>query len=178
MKRRLLAVVVAMITAVAGTAGAGNSLSAPAAATVTVNGAVGYQKIDGFGFSEFFGRGAIMHGSQGLSDQKQKEVLDLLLSRSSGAGLSILRLGIASGSGSIQPVNPGGPNAKPRYVWKGNDDGQVWLAQQAKAYGVNRFYADAWSAPGYMKTNGTDTNGGTLCGLSGAICASGDWRRA
>lgn len=176
MKSRLLAVMAAMITAVAGTAAI--EPPAPAAATVTVNGSTEYQKIDGFGFSEFFGRSAIMRGSQGLSAQKQQEVLDLLLSRSTGAGLSILRLGIASGSGSIQPVNPGGPNATPRYVWNGNDDGQVWLAQQAKTYGVNRFYADAWSAPGYMKTNGSDTNGGTLCGLSGASCAGGDWRRA
>lgn len=37
---------------------------------------------------------------------------------------------------------------------------------------------DAWSAPGYMKTNGRDTNGGTLCGLPGAPRASGDWRQA
>jgi glucuronoarabinoxylan endo-1,4-beta-xylanase len=144
----------------------------------TIDGAIRHQRIDGFGFSEHFGRGKIMRGSQGLPAQKQREVLDLLLSRSTGAGLSILRLGISSGSASIQPTNPGGPNATPRYVWDRNDDGQLWLAQEAKAYGVNRFYADAWSAPGYMKTNGTEGNGGTLCGLSGASCASGDWRRA
>ncbi|SDT08346.1 ricin-type beta-trefoil lectin domain protein [Actinoplanes derwentensis] len=135
--------------------------------------------IDGFGFSEHFGRATIMHGSEGLSAQRQREVLDLLLSRTSGAGLSILRLGIGSaGKTSIQPTDPGGPGATPRYVWNGDDDGQVWLAQQAKAYGVNRFYADAWSAPGYMKTNGDESNGGTLCGLSGTACGSGDWRRA
>lgn len=29
-----------------------------------------------------------------------------------------------------------------------------------------------------MKTNGRDTNGGTLCGVPGANCASGDWRQA
>ncbi|WP_162907727.1 carbohydrate-binding protein [Allorhizocola rhizosphaerae] len=176
MKRRLLAVAAVLMSAAAGTVAIGTP--ALGAASVTINGSTGYQKIDGFGFSEFFGRSSIMNGSQGLSAQKQKEILDLLLSRSTGAGLSILRLGIASGAGSIQPTNPGGPNATPRYVWDGDDDGQVWLAQQAKAYGVTRFYADAWSAPGYMKTNGSDTNGGTLCGLSGASCASGDWRRA
>ncbi|KPI03819.1 glycoside hydrolase family 30 [Actinobacteria bacterium OK074] len=75
-------------------------------------------------------------------------------------------------------ADPGGPTATPKYVWDHYDKGQVWLAQQAKAYGVNRFYADAWTAPGYMKTNGTDANGVTLCGLSGATCASGDWRTA
>lgn len=146
-----------------------------AATTATVNGATTYQPIDGFGFSEHFGRAAVMNGSQGLSAQKQRELLDLLLSRTTGAGLSILRLGIDSG---IQPTDPGGPNATPEYTWDGYDKGQVWLAKEAKAYGVNRFYADAWTAPGYMKTNGTDANGGTLCGLSGATCASGDWRRA
>ncbi|WP_405873504.1 glycoside hydrolase family 30 protein [Streptomyces sp. NBC_00005] len=148
---------------------------APAATTATINGSTRYQPIDGFGISEHFGRAAIMNGSQGLSAQHQREILDALFNRTSGAGLSILRLGIDSG---IQPTDPGGPNATPKYTWDGYDKGQVWLAKQAKAYGVNRFYADAWTAPGYMKTNGTDANGGTLCGLSGAACASGDWRKA
>ncbi|MGN9762177.1 glycoside hydrolase family 30 protein [Streptomyces sp. SD31] len=149
--------------------------NAHAATTATINGSTTYQPIDGFGFSEHFGRADIMRGSQGLPAQKQREILDLLLNRTTGAGLSILRLGIDSG---IQPTDPGGPNATPKYLWDRQDKGQVWLAQQAKAYGVTRFFADAWTAPGYMKTNGTDANGGTLCGLSGASCASGDWRRA
>ncbi|WP_443274282.1 glycoside hydrolase family 30 protein [Streptomyces sp. KR80] len=154
---------------------AGSLPNAWVATSATINGSTRFQPIDGFGFSEHFGRADIMRGSQGLPAQRQREVLDLLLNRSTGAGLSILRLGIDSG---IQPTDPGGPNATPKYVWDRDDDGQVWLAQQAKAYGVTRFYADAWSAPGYMKTNGTDANGGTLCGLAGASCASGDWRRA
>lgn len=154
---------------------AANTPNAHAATTATVNGSTTYQPIDGFGFSEHFGRAAVMNGSQGLPAAKQREILDLLLNRTTGAGLSILRLGIDSG---IQPTDPGGPNATPKYVWDGIDKGQVWLAKEAKAYGVNRFYADAWTAPGYMKTNGTDANGGTLCGLAGATCASGDWRRA
>jgi glucuronoarabinoxylan endo-1,4-beta-xylanase len=152
---------------------------AHAASTATIDGARIHQPIDGFGFSEAFGRGAIMHGSEGLSAGRQREVLDLLLSRTAGAGLSIPRLHIGSTvNSSIQPTNPGGPNATPRYVWDRDDDSQVWLAQQAKAYGVTRFYANAWSAPGDMKTNGNEANGGTLCGLSGASCASGDWRTA
>ena len=177
MQRRLrkwaLTSLAALLTAAATTAAA---LPQPAAAgTATINGSTTYQPIDGFGFSEHFGRAAIMNGSQGLSAQHQKEILDLLLDRSTGAGLSILRLGIDSG---IQPTDPGGPSATPKYTWDGVDKGQVWLAKQARAYGVNRFYADAWTAPGYMKTNGTDANGGTLCGLTGATCASGDWRKA
>ncbi|MET9828730.1 glycoside hydrolase [Streptomyces sp. NPDC006385] len=144
-------------------------------ASATIDGSTRHQPIDGFGISEHFGRADIMRGSQGLPAQRQREILDLLFSRTSGVGLSILRLGIDSG---IQPTDPGGPNATPEYVWDRDDNGQVWLAQQAKAYGVNRFYADAWTAPGYMKTNGSDVNGGTLCGLAGASCPSGDWRKA
>ena len=29
-----------------------------------------------------------------------------------------------------------------------------------------------------MKTNNRDTNGGSICGVSGASCSSGDWRQA
>ena len=141
------------------------------------------QKIDGFGFAQAFQRAAAMNGLFGLTPAHQREVLDLLLDRRKGAGLSILRLGIGSSPDgpydlmrSIQPTDPGGPTARPRYEWDGYDGGQVWLAKQAQAYGVRRFYADAWSAPGYMKTNGVDTNGGELCGVPGTSCP--DWRQA
>ncbi|HEY3870453.1 MAG TPA: cellulose binding domain-containing protein, partial [Actinocrinis sp.] len=59
------------------------------------------------------------------------------------------------------------------------DQGQLWFAQQIKAdYGVTNVFADAWSAPAFMKTNDSVDNGGTLCGVSGATCSSGDWRQA
>ncbi len=29
-----------------------------------------------------------------------------------------------------------------------------------------------------MKTNGNDANGGSLCGVGGATCSSGDWKQA
>lgn len=80
---------------------------------------------------------------------------------------------------SIQPKNPGGPNATPKYVWDNNDNSQVWVSTEAvKTYGVDTVYANAWSAPGYMKTNNNDANGGSLCGVSGASCSSGDWKQA
>jgi glucosylceramidase len=141
------------------------------------------QHIEGFGFSQAFQRAAVMNGLFGLTPEHQQEVLDLLLNPETGAGFSILRLGIGSSAEdpydlmrSIQPEDPGGPDAEPRYEWDGFDGGQVWLARHAQAYGVERFYADAWSAPGYMKTNGDDANGGVLCGLPGTDCP--DWRQA
>ncbi|TMR99739.1 glycoside hydrolase family 30 protein [Nonomuraea basaltis] len=134
---------------------------------ITVNERVRHQEIDGFGVSQAFRRNELL---KALSEQQQREILDLWFDRNKGAGLSILRLGIGSSPAgspydhmvSIQPENPGGPDAPPKYVWDGDDNSQVWVAKEAKAYGARRFFADAWSAPGYMKDNGDDKNGGTL----------------
>jgi glucosylceramidase len=140
------------------------------------------QPIDGLGFAEAFQRPTLIRG---LPADQQRAVLDLLLDRRTGTGASILRIGIGSSTDgvydhmtTIEPVDPGGPQATPRYVWDGNDGGQVWFAQEAQRYGLRRIVADAWSAPGFMKTNGTDIQGGELCGVPGAACPSGDWRQA
>ncbi|WP_084960442.1 glycoside hydrolase family 30 protein [Thermoactinospora rubra] len=162
-------------------------LAAPAqaaSATVTVDYGKILRRIDGLGFAQPFRRNELVLA---LPERQQQEILDLWLSRDKGAGASILRFGIGSSPAgapydqmvSIQPEDPGGPDAPPKYVWDGQDNAQVWLAKIAKErYGVDRFFFDAWSAPGYMKDNGTDSGGGTLCGLSGTSCAGGDWRRA
>jgi len=178
--------VVALLTAASAAFGVTPALGdGPPAAVVTVDGQAGLQRIDGFGFSEAFQRSNILHGSLGLSPANQSRVLDLLFSTRTGAGFSIVRLGIGSSSDdvydhmqSIEPVSPGSPTAPPQWVWDGSDNSQVWLSQQAMKYGVRQIYADAWSAPGYMKTNGSDSNGGYLCGVPGESCASGDWRQA
>ncbi|HWR17387.1 MAG TPA: glycoside hydrolase [Terriglobales bacterium] len=144
------------------------------------------QRIDGFGAAIAFQRSNLMHGLTGLTPENQARLMDLLFSQKRGIGLSIVRLGVGSSPTaepydsmhSIQPVDPGGPDAPPQYVWNHDDDGQVWVSTQASLYGVRRFLASPWSAPGYMKTNGTDKNGGSLCGLTGTTCASGDWRQA
>ncbi|MFY1692686.1 glycoside hydrolase family 30 protein [Plantactinospora sp. WMMB782] len=154
----------------------------PARPGIGLDRAERHQKIDGFGYSIAFQRTTLIHN---LSEQNREQVLDLLLDRRTGAAPSILRLGIGSSSTdpydwmlSIQPTDPGGPDATPNYQWDGWDGGQVWYVKEARKRGIDRFYADAWSAPGYMKDNGTDTNGGALCGLQGVTCASGDWREA
>ncbi len=43
---------------------------------------------------------------------------------------------------------------------------------------MRQFYADAWSAPAEMKTNGALDNGGYLCGSPGETCVDGDYRQA
>jgi O-glycosyl hydrolase len=151
--------------------------------TITADLSKTYQTIDGFGTSEAFQRAVQMSK---LPEPEQRRALDLLFSTTNGAGLSILRNGIGSSPDmssdhmvSIAPKSPGSPNNPLIYAWDGSDNKQLWVSQEAQhTYGVKTIYADAWSAPGYMKTNGNDANGGTLCGLSGARCSSGDWRQA
>ena len=151
-----------------------------AASTAAINGGTTFQTITGFGASEGFGQAAtIMNGSSSV----QQQALKYLFSTSGGAGLTILRNEISADSGStIEPASPGSPTAAPAYVSLasiGNDQGQLSLAQAIKsAYGVTNVFADAWSAPPFMKVNNSVDNGGALCGVPGATCSSGDWRQA
>jgi O-glycosyl hydrolase len=175
-----LAVARPVIPALAATAtpAAASPTAAPAAAsaTATINGSATYQRISGFGASEAFGQAQTVMNAPAAT---QQQVLSLLYGRS-GAALTMLRNEIPSDSaGTIEPVAPASPSAPPAYRALGNDEGQEWFAQTIqRQYGVHQFFADAWGAPAFMKTNDSDINGGTLCGVPGATCASGDWRQA
>ena len=173
-----LALAVSACTAPAspGQAGTGRA----AASAVTVNDQVSYQQIAGFGASEAFGQAQALRQAPPALQQK---VLSLLYSTVSGAGLTILRNEISADSGTtIEPKAPARPGATPAYLPLSaiaDDQGQLWLAQAIrKQYGVTNVFADAWTAPAFMKTNNSAINGGTLCGVPGATCASGDWRQA
>ncbi|TMR21325.1 hypothetical protein ETD86_15590 [Nonomuraea turkmeniaca] len=134
---------------------------------ITIDEKVRHQTIDGFGISTAFRRGELL---KALPEDRRREVLDLWFDCGKGAGFSILRLGIGSAPAgspyddmvSIQPQDPGGPDAPPQYIWDGDDNSQVWVARAAQEYGVRRFFAVPWSAPGYMKDNGEEDNGGRL----------------
>ena len=153
---------------------------APARATVTVDAAKRYQRIAGFGVSEGFGQAkALMAAPASV----QKRVLTLLYSPTHGAGLTILRNEISADAGfTIEPKAPSSPNAKPSYLTLAEidqDQGQLWFAKQIRAdFGVTDDFADAWSAPGFMKTNDSAIRGGTVCGEPAASCKTGDWRQA
>jgi len=157
-----------VLTIAAGPAGAVGPAGAATGNTISFRQRL--QAIDGLGFAAAFQRATILRGDRGLSPESTRAVLDLLFDRETGAGASIVRIGIGSSTDdvydhmkTIQPTDPGGPDAPPQYVWDGDDGAQVWFTKQAHRYGVRRFFADAWSAPGYMKTNGSDSNGGELC---------------
>ena len=158
----------------------GAAHNAYAADTATINGSTTFQTITGFGASEAFGEAStVMNASSSV----QQQALADLYSPTTGAGLTILRNEISADSGStIEPNSPGSPGAAPSYLSLssiGQDAGQLWFAQQIKSlYGVNNVFADAWSAPAFMKTNNSTSNGGVVCGLSGASCGSGNWVQA
>ncbi|KAK5130480.1 hypothetical protein LTR08_002002 [Meristemomyces frigidus] len=142
-----------------------------------------YQGYDGIGVSEAFQRSLVLHE---LNTASQNLALDYLFSNISGAGMTILRNGIGSSPEdgfdhmkSITPTAPRSNSSQLNYIpLPRNDEYQVWLSYQAIARGVNYIYADAWSADGYMKTNGTEIYGGYLCGVTNTSCSTGDWRQA
>ncbi|KAF2192846.1 glycoside hydrolase family 30 protein [Zopfia rhizophila CBS 207.26] len=120
------------------------------------------QVIDGFGVSQAFQRSAQLDGKYGLSPANQWKVLGLLFSNEVGAGFTILRNGIGLSPSydrdwmkSIESVSPGSLNAIPK-----------------------QFIRMPGRAPGFMKINGNDSNGGCICGILGASCVTGDWRQA
>ena len=150
-----------------------------AASSATINGGQTFQTITGFGASEGFGQAQTIMSNSTVESQ----ALKYLFSTSGGAGLTILRNEISADSGdTIEPNAPSSPTATPAYLPLasiGNDQDQLTLAQAIKsAYGVTNIFADAWSAPAFMKTNDSAINGGTLCGVSGATCSSGNWEQA
>ena len=154
----------------------------PAAAqdSASINGSTTYQTISGFGASEAFGQAATVMDA---SSSVQQQALADLYSPTTGAGLTILRNEISADSGdTIEPSAPSSPTATPTYSSLASinqDMGQLWFAQQIKAdYGVTNVFADAWSAPAFMKTNDETDNGGAVCGVTGATCSSGSWVQA
>ncbi|KAI2787343.1 hypothetical protein POX_f07706 [Penicillium oxalicum] len=150
--------------------------SASSANAITIKTDSKLQKIDGFGFSQAFTRAAQF---QEADPQLAKAALDLFFSKKDGAGFSIIRNWIPSSANfTIEPNSPGSPSNPPQYRWDGWDEGQVWFTKQARSYGVKTIYADAWSAPGFMKTSGDEAVPGFLCGTPGHECTSGDWRQA
>lgn len=154
------------------------------AVSIVVNGFTKYQTMIGGGCSGAFGIACQQFGSAGLSAANQEIVTQTLFDENIG-GLSVVRNDIGSNSSSTDgstfsilnscPSTPSGPL---NFTWDGNDTCQVQLTKAALEYNPNLFvYADAWSAPGCMKTVGTDDNGGLLCGVRGSNC-SADWRQA
>jgi O-glycosyl hydrolase len=138
-------------------------LPRPVTAQVAVDPGQVDQPIDGFGFAEAFREPVIT----ALPASAQQRLGALLFSPRTGAGMSIVRFGLGG------PTDPADHISGP-----GDVADQVWLGKLAEQFGVSQFYADAWSAPAHMKTNGSIDNGGFLCDVPGVKCKAGDFRAA
>lgn len=137
---------------------AGGLGAVASATTISVDTNTRLQEIDGFGFSQAFGRASEF---QNASTDLQKQALDYLFSTETGAGFSIIRNWIPSSTEyTIEPNAPISAASPPEYVWDNDDEGQVWFTKEAMGYGVGIIYADAWSAPGFMKTSGNESTPG------------------
>jgi len=153
--------------------------------TGTVDFTATKQQIDGFGVAATFGRSWFIQSATG---NVPSAVMDQLFNPQTGAGISIVRLGIDDvlGSGASSGGNnansgilivngdPGSCTTTPTYTWDHSAGGEIWLSQQAVKYGVNRFYADSWGAPGYMKTNNRIDAGGVVCDGTSSTVTGGN----
>ena len=172
--------IAAALLAGCGGSGGGGGAGVTAQVKVTIRSAEQYQRIAGFGVSEGFGQAKTLMSAP-VSVRQQ--VLSLLYSPTRGAGPTILRNEISADAGfTNEPRAPSSPADKPSYLTLAEvdqDQGQLWFAEQIKADdGVSDVFADAWSAPAFMKSNDSAISGGTVCGVPGASCKSGDWRQA
>lgn len=146
--------------------------------SITIDASTKYQTMIGGGCSGAFGIACQQFGSVGLSSDNQQAVTRILFDENVG-GLSIVRNDIGStNTSSILRTCPKTPDGPFDYTWDGSDTCQVNLTKTALKYNPNVYvYADAWSAPGCMKTNGDESNGGFICGVRGSNCTA-DWRQA
>src|ERR1035441_8659766 len=99
-RRRLLACLsaVSVVAVTVGTYQLINSPRVQAAVNGNIDFTASLTRMDGFGFCEHFSRAAIMNGQKGETPANAARLIDLLFSRESGAGISILRLGITAGT--------------------------------------------------------------------------------
>ncbi|EEA19700.1 hypothetical protein TMatcc_009845 [Talaromyces marneffei ATCC 18224] len=154
------------------------SYSQTLSANIQVNAFQKYQEMIGGGCSGAFGWACQQFPTTGLTPENQEEVTKILFDENIG-GLSIVRNDIGSSLGStILPTCPATPAGPFNYHWDGSDSCQFNLTKTALKYNPELYvYANAWSAPGCMKTVGTENDGGQICGVRGTNCTH-DWRQA
>lgn len=115
---------------------------------ILIDGNETYQEIDGFGAA--FAKQA--HLLLRCAEPGRTQILDLLFSRTGGAGLSIMRNQINSKSAEIDPDYGTIEPSKDTFDFD-HDEAQIWLMKEAKHRGVATFISTAFSPPAWMKVN-------------------------
>lgn len=119
------------------------------------------QVIEGFGGSGAFHQAANL---MAYPESERDQILDLLLSQDKGIGLSVVRNIIGDGGDWGKPIDGPTPSIEPQegvWNWSGDED-QIWLMNEAKKRGCERFVSAVWSPPVWMKTNNSVIKGGEL----------------
>ena len=139
--------------------------------TITVNDAVSYQPIDGFGASLTDSSAWLLWNK--LTEAQRKEALRMLFSPSKGIGLSVLRQPMGASDFALsdysyddlpagQPLGPGDSDL--RHFSIDHDRGYIIpLLREALALNPSlKIIASPWSPPGWMKTSGSMIQGALL----------------
>lgn len=119
------------------------------------------QVIEGFGGSGAFHQAANL---MAYPEKERDQILDLLFSQDKGIGISIVRNIIGDGGDWGNLIDGPTPTIEPQegvWNWTGDED-QVWLMNEAKKRGCDRFISTVWSPPAWMKTNKSVVKGGEL----------------
>jgi glucuronoarabinoxylan endo-1,4-beta-xylanase len=118
------------------------------ASHILIDGNVTHQEIDGFGAA--FPKQA--HLLMSCAEPSRTKILDLLFSRTIGAGLTIIRNQINSRTAESDPDYGTIEPRKGSFDFD-HDKAQIWLMQEAKHRGVTTFISTAFSPPAWMKIN-------------------------
>ena len=139
--------------------------------TITVNDAVKYQQIDGFGASLTDSSGWLLWNK--LTEAQRKEALQMLFSPTKGVGLSFLREPMGASDFALsdysyddlpagQPPISGDPDLKHFSI---DHDRAYIIPLLREALALNpelKIIASPWSPPGWMKTSGSMVQGALL----------------
>lgn len=148
-------------------AAAGTDVAAGDRPTAVVDWDDERQPVDGFGGAFPFHKAGSV---QRLGEPLASEMLDLVFDDEAGIGLDMARVMVGDGGvgtwgdqlydGPTQTIQPE-PGS---FVWDQPnwdevkddfDEYQIWLMREAQARGVDTILASAWSAPAWMKENGS-----------------------
>jgi len=139
--------------------------------TITVNDAVKYQQIDGFGASLTDSSAWLIWNK--LTEAQRKEAMQMLFSPTKGIGLSILRQPMGASDFALSaysyddlpPGQPFGASDPDLKLFSIEHDRAYILPLLHEALALNpnlKIFASPWSPPGWMKTSGSMIQGALL----------------
>jgi glucuronoarabinoxylan endo-1,4-beta-xylanase len=90
-------------------------------------------------------------------EPQRSEVLDILFSKTNGAGLSIVR-NIVPDGGTVGGASATFEPQEGQWDWTVDKD-QIWMMQEAGKRGCTRYMSTVWSPPAWMKDNNNVVGG-------------------